>query len=69
LQTPFWLIIQKNWNPSPEINHLLKIFNLKNTYEDSIGIELKEGMDKEQAINHIVNKTKEVLEYLNEKIT
>lgn len=69
LQTPFWLVIGENWESSPKINHLLKKFNLKNTYEDSIGIELKEGMDEEQAINHIVNKTKEVLEYLNEKIT
>lgn len=69
LQTPFWLVINKNWKASSEINHLLKELNPENVYEDSIGIELLVGMDKEQAVKHLVKETKEVLEYLNEKTT
>lgn len=68
-QTPFGLTINKNWKSSQRIRHLLKEFNAKNTNEDSISIQLQAGMDKEQIVNHIVQQTKSILVFINERIT
>jgi len=68
-QTPFGLTISKNWESSQEVRHLLKEFDAKNTNENSINIQLQAGMDKEQIVNHIIQQTKSVLVFLNERIT
>jgi len=68
--TPFWLyIMDKEWNYSEKIYYSLKNFDAKNSYGDDYpkyGITLKNGMDKEEIINVIVEKTKEVLYHLND---
>ena len=71
--TPIWLYIQdKNWKKSEKIYHFLNNFDSENSYNDqdysAYGIVLKPGMDKSQIIDHIVNKTKEILEFLNKNI-
>lgn len=66
-KTPFWLIVQEEFQDSIKINNLLKI-NYKTSHENSVGIELKVGMDKTEAIEHIVKTTKDILSLLNEKI-
>jgi len=71
--TPIWLYLQDgDWKKSEKIYHFLNNFDSKNSYNDkdcsSYGITLKTGMDKSQIINHVVNKTKEVLEFLNDNI-
>lgn len=69
-KTPFWLKIQEEWGKSSQkVKSILKELKTKNAYEDSVGIKLQTGMDKEQAVNHIVTETKAVLIYLHEKIT
>lgn len=71
--TPVWLYIQDGkWKKSERIYHFLNILDPKNSYDEkdksSYGIVLKAGMDKEQVITYIANKTEEVLKFLNEKI-
>ena len=62
-QTPFWLVVQKDWKDSIEINSFLKV-KYKSCHNNSIGIELRSGMDKDEVIKHIVNTSKEVLTHL-----
>ena len=67
--TPIWLYIwDSKWKKSEKIIRVLKNFDIKNSYDDAYGIVLQTGMDKNQVVNHIVNKTKEVLKYLNETL-
>jgi len=70
--TPIWLSINDHeWNKSEKISHALNDFDSTNSYSSDYssdyGIVLQAGMDKNQVVNHIVNKVKEVLEYLNSK--
>ncbi|VAW65113.1 hypothetical protein MNBD_GAMMA08-2505 [hydrothermal vent metagenome] len=66
-KTPFWLVIQKSWKDSIQINNILNK-RYKSSYENSVGIELQPGMDKEDAIEHIVKISKEILSFLNGKM-
>jgi len=67
--TPIWLSIKnKDWKKSNKINHYLIEYDSSNSFDCDYGIILHEGMDKIQAINHIVNNVKKVLTYLNSKI-
>lgn len=70
--TPFWLYLKdKDWEKSEKIYHFLNKFDPKNSYNEDwslYGIVLKTGMDKSQIIEHIVNKIKEVLEFLDTHI-
>ncbi len=67
--TPFWLLVtDKDWEESFNIQHYLKEYDRGNSFGSEYGIILKPGMDKTQVIDHIVNKTKEVLNYLNSKL-
>ena len=68
--TPIWLSIKdKSWNESQSICHYLKNYDSVNSIGCDYGIVLHEGMDKNQAIIHIVNKVKGVLDHLNRKMT
>ncbi len=72
--SPFSLYIwDKNFKTSEKIHHYLNIFDPENSYNDKnasvYAITLKPGMDKEQIVNHLVNKTKEVLSFLNSNIS
>ena len=63
--TPVWLVISdQEWNKSEKISHVLNDFDPTNAYEgeygSDYGIALHTGMDKDQVVNHIVKKTKEV---------
>ncbi len=72
VQTPFWLRVQEaTWKPSPEIKRYLKECCADNVSVsgDSIGIELRPGMDKDEIIAHIVDETKKVLKYVHAKCT
>jgi len=67
--TPIWLGIKdKEWKGSQKINHMLNDFDSYNSFDSELGIMLNTGMDKSQTINRIVDKTIEVLEYLNNKL-
>lgn len=70
--TPIWLFIKKDagleWTESEHIARALRYFDASNSYGSDYGIVLRPGMDKSQVVNHIVNKVKEVLDYLNEKL-
>jgi len=71
--TPIWLSIKEisdasEWETSFKINHTLNDFDPENSYDDEYGISLKSGWDKNQVVNHIVDRTKEVLEVLNDRI-
>jgi hypothetical protein len=67
--TPIWLEIKNDeWQETEKIKHILDYFDSANSYGDKYGIVLHTGMDKEQVINHIVSKVKEVLDYLNSRV-
>jgi len=67
--TPIWVIIKNNeWKISERINHYLNEYDAFNSFGNEYGIILNAGMDKAQAIKHIVNKVKDALGYLNSKI-
>lgn len=67
--TPIWLYIwDDEWKESEKIIRVLKTYDIKNSYGEAYGVVLQTGMDKNQVVNHIVNKTKEVLRYLNENL-
>lgn len=69
INTPIWLgISTKDWGESEKINHYLKEYDSSNSLDDEYGICLKTGMDKKQAVNYIVEKTKDILSFLNKKI-
>ena len=38
------------------------------SYDDEYGISLKSGWDKNQVVKHIVDRTNEALEFLNDRI-
>jgi len=70
--TPIWLnLYRDNIDNFQNVYHTIYNFDSNNTYNDKdfviYGIQLQPGMDKNQVVNHIVNKVKEVLEYLNSK--
>ena len=68
--TPIWLSVSgKDGQKSEKISHYLNDFDSNNSFGSDYGIVLREGMDKTQAITHIVNKVKDVLSHLNRKIT
>ena len=68
--TPIWLnIYDNNWKKSEKISHYLNDYDSFNSFDNDYGIRLHEGMDKNQVIDHIINKVKEVLGYLNSKLT
>ncbi len=67
--TPIWLIVNdSDWKKSERINHGLNEYDAFNSFGSDYGISLNAGMDKAQAIKHIVSKVKDVLGYLNSKI-
>lgn len=67
--TPIWLIVTDNdWKKSERIDHGLNEYDAFNSFGCDYGISLNAGMDKAQAIKHIVNKVKDILGYLNSKI-
>ena len=71
--TPIWLNVKKvtdadGWQTSQKVNHALNDFDSINTYDDEYGIILESGWDKNQVVNHIADKTKEILEYLSNRI-
>lgn len=67
--TPIWLNIKdQEWKESENINHALNYFDSTNSYGNNYGIVLHTGMDKDQVVNHIVNKVKEVLEHLSNRL-
>lgn len=72
-QTPIWLnikIVEDNtWKLTEKINHALIYFDSDNSFDNNYGIVLHPGMDKDQVVNHIVNKVKEVLEHLNNRLS
>jgi hypothetical protein len=71
--TPIWLFINditdQGWRESEHIARALRYFDASNSYGSDYGIVLHTGMDKSQVVNHVVNKVKEVLEYLNSRLT
>jgi len=68
--TPIWLyVMDNNFKESERINHYLKEYDFINSFDSYYGINLFAGHDKNQTINDIIQKTKTVLTYLNEKIT
>ncbi len=68
--TPIWLHINdKDWKRSDKISHYLNDYDSFNSFDCDYGINLHEGMDKAQAIAHIVNKVEGVLDYLDSQIT
>ena len=68
--TPIWLSISdQKWKKSENIIHALNDFDSINSFENNYGIVLHTGMDKNQVVNHIVGKAKEVLEYLNNRLS
>lgn len=68
--TPIWLYIGgKDWKKSEKISHYLNDYDSMNSFDCDYGIILHEGMDKTQAIDHIINKVKDVLSHLNSKMT
>jgi hypothetical protein len=67
--TPIWLYIgDKEWKISKKISHYLNDYDSFNTFDNDFGIILHEGMDKNLIIDHVVNKVKKVLWYLNSKM-
>jgi len=65
---PFWLDIFTNeWEKSEKINHYLKEYDEFNSNDGVYAICLQSGMDKNEVIKHIVNKTKAVITFINEK--
>lgn len=69
--TPFWLKVD-HWQDTEiqnKIPHLLKIYDSGNSYDLYYGITIKPGMDKEDVVHTIIEKTKGVLCFLNENIT
>lgn len=68
--TPIWLYIKNDeWKDSEKVNHYLNDYDSTNSFGCDYGIILHEGMDKTQAIAHIVNKVIDVLDHLNSKMT
>ena len=68
--TPIWLSISdQKWNKSENTIHALNDFDSINSFENNYGIVLHTGMDKNQVVNHIVGKAREVLEYLNNRLS
>ena len=67
--TPIWLEITNHvWVETEKINHALYYFDSANSYGNKYGIVLQTGMDKRQVLTHIVNKVKEVLTHLNNRL-
>ena len=67
--TSIWLSVKgNNWKKSNKINHYLNDYDSSNSFGNDYGIVLHEGMDKNQAVNHIVEKVKDVLSNLNRKM-
>lgn len=67
--TPIWLQIKnQEWQETEIINHTLNYFDSANSFGNNYGIVLHTGMDKGQVVSHIVNKVKEVLEYLSNRL-
>lgn len=71
--TPFWLyIMDEEWQFQEKIYHYLHNIDAKNSLNDDgwiiFGIQLYPGMDKTQAVDHIVKKTKEILIKLSMEI-
>jgi hypothetical protein len=67
--TPIWLkIIEKDKKKTKKISHVLNDFDSLNSYESDYGIVLQTGMDKSQVVDHIAEKVKEVLTYLNNRL-
>ena len=63
-QTPIWLQLQ-DWD-SPKfagIDDALRVLDGDNADGYDLGITLKPGMDKNQVVEHIVNRVKETIEY------
>lgn len=64
--TPIWLYIYySDGKKSEKISRALNNYDSVNSNDSDYGIVLQAGMDKNQVVKHIVNKTKEVLEYLH----
>ena len=70
--TPIWLSIKirdnETWRESDKISHYLNDYESNNSFGCDYGIILTAGMDKNQSITHIVNKVKDVLDYLSRKM-
>jgi len=72
-QTPIWLKIRdENWKKSNTILTMLKNVDPDNIYDDeectSYAIQLKTGLDREELVNHIVNKVNDILFNLKELV-
>ena len=76
-KTPFWLVIADyDFKECTKINNFLRSiesekteYDEKDYYKTKLALVLQSGMDKEQAINEIVDHTQKTLTRLNEKIT
>ena len=70
--TPIWLyIMDEEWQCPEKIYHYLHNIDAENSLNDGCalyGIQLQAGMDKAQIINHITNKTKEILINLSKQV-
>jgi hypothetical protein len=67
--TPIWLnIMNQDWKVSEKINQTLNDFDSANSFGGEYGIVLHTGMDKSQVVDHITEKVKEVLTYLNNRL-
>jgi hypothetical protein len=68
--TPIWLSVSdKDWKKVEKISHYLNDYDSFNSFGCDYGISIHEGMDKNQAIAHIINKVKDVLVFLNSKMS
>ena len=68
--TPIWLtVFETDEGASEQVKHYLNDYDASNSFESDYGIVLDEGMDKRQVITRICNEVKDVLEYLNLKIS
>ena len=68
--TPIWLNIRdQDWKYSEKINQALNEFDSTNSFGGEYGVVLRTGMDKSQVVDHITEKVKEVLTYLNSRLS
>ena len=66
---PIWLrITDQDFKISEKINNALSEYDSDNSFGNEYGIVLNTGMDKDQLVQFIVKKTKDVVQYLNTKL-
>lgn len=71
---PFWLVVYginkaDKWHTSQQIADTLHTFDpIYSTIDSYIGIKPQPGMDQSQIIQHLVNRTKQVVRYLQQTV-